>query len=44
MFEKYGKVIGTFEGTTPILVINDCKILKNILIKDSNNFLNHRVK
>lgn len=44
MLEKHGKVVGTFEGTTPVLLINDTRILKNILIKDFNSFTNRRVK
>lgn len=43
LIEKYGKVVGMFEGTTPILMINDPKILKHIFIKDFNSFVNHRV-
>jgi cytochrome P450 family 3 subfamily A len=39
-FRKYGSVVGTFQGRTPILMIFDVEILKQILIKDFSNFTN----
>lgn len=36
--QKYGKVVGTFQGPTPLLVIYDTEMLKQILVKDFSNF------
>lgn len=37
--EKY---VGYVEGTTPVLIIRDPEIMKNITIKDFDHFLNHK--
>ncbi|CAF1403825.1 unnamed protein product [Adineta ricciae] len=41
--KKYGKIVGVFEGTTPIILISDPEILRNVLIKDSHVFVNRRI-
>lgn len=38
---RYGRVFGYFEGYTPVLSVSDPDILREILVKDANNF-NHR--
>jgi cytochrome P450 family 3 subfamily A len=37
---KYGKVVGTFQGREPAMIIYDVDILKSILVKDFNSFQN----
>lgn len=41
-YEEYKKepMFGIFEGTTPILVINDLELIKDVLIKDFSLFVN----
>ena len=39
--KDYGRVFGYYEGYTPVLSVSDPDILREILVKDSNNF-NHR--
>ncbi|CAF0852129.1 unnamed protein product [Rotaria sordida] len=43
LVQKYGKIIGVFEGTFPIILLSDPDLLRNVLIKDSNVFVNRRV-
>lgn len=38
--KKYGSVVGTFQGSIPMLMIYDLEIIKQILIKDFSNFTN----
>lgn len=42
MYEEYKKepMFGIFEGMTPILVINDLELIKDVLIKDFPLFVN----
>jgi len=40
--KKFGNVYGTYEGFTPNLWINDTKIIKSILVKNFNHFVNRR--
>nr|QUF59370.1 cytochrome p450 CYP3044B3 [Brachionus angularis] len=40
LIEKYGKTMGYYEGSTPIILTTDPKLLKLILIKDFSNFTN----
>ncbi|XP_069131275.1 cytochrome P450 3A24-like isoform X2 [Argopecten irradians] len=42
LYFKYGKIFGTFETKYPNLFIGDPKLLKIILVKDFNNFVNRR--
>ncbi|CAF3609800.1 unnamed protein product [Rotaria socialis] len=42
LIRKYGKVIGVYEGTAPTLLVTDLDLLRNILIKDSQVFINRR--
>ncbi|KAL8611857.1 hypothetical protein ACOMHN_027592 [Nucella lapillus] len=39
--EQHGWMFGYFEGYTPVLSVSDPHILREILVKDANNF-NHR--
>jgi len=39
-FKKYGPVVGSFQGRTPIMIVYDVDILKQILVKDFSNFTN----
>ncbi|XP_060065286.1 cytochrome P450 3A21-like [Ylistrum balloti] len=39
---KYGKMFGTFEGKFPTLYIADPKLIKDVLVKDFNSFVNRR--
>lgn len=38
--KTYGKVIGAFQGPTPLLMIHDTDILKKILVTEFSNFTN----
>lgn len=38
-YEKYGKVYGTYEYSTPILVLGEPEWAKNILVRDFNSFM-----
>lgn len=40
--EKYGDVVGIYEGLTPCLMIKDLELVKKVLIEDFWNFPNHR--
>ncbi|CAF4362218.1 unnamed protein product, partial [Adineta steineri] len=42
LVKKYGKIIGVNEGTTPVILLSDPDILRNVLIKDSHVFINRR--
>ncbi|RUS73984.1 hypothetical protein EGW08_018252, partial [Elysia chlorotica] len=37
--KKYGKVFGFFEGYTPVLAVSEPALLREVLLKDSQNFL-----
>lgn len=39
--KKYGKVFGMFEGVQPAIYISDPEIIKQILVKDFDHFVNH---
>ena len=43
LIRKYGKTVGVFDGTTPIIITADVNLIKNITIRDFNHFVNHRV-
>ncbi|CAF1405453.1 unnamed protein product [Rotaria sordida] len=42
LVRKYGKIIGIFDGTTPLILLSDPDLLRNVLIKDCNVFINRR--
>lgn len=44
LIKDYGKIVGYFEGTTPVIMCTDTKMLKKVFIKDFNNFRNRRVR
>ncbi|CAF1688908.1 unnamed protein product [Rotaria sp. Silwood1] len=43
LVHKYGKIIGGFGGKAPNILLSDPDLLRNVLIKDSNVFINRRV-
>ena len=43
ILKKYNRVAGYFEGSTPVILISDPKLIKAIGIKDSAHFINRRV-
>ncbi|UJR23769.1 hypothetical protein I4U23_026745 [Adineta vaga] len=42
LIQKYGKIVGIYQGTSPIILVADLDILRNVLIKDSHVFINRR--
>lgn len=42
--KKYGKTLGYYEGTTPIIITTDVKFIKTFMIKEFSSFVNRRVK
>lgn len=43
IFKKYGKTVGYFEGTRPVIVTKDVNFLKSVMVKDFSHFVNRRV-
>lgn len=43
IIKKYGKIVGYFEGSEPVLLVSDVNLLKSILISDFSSFVNRRV-
>ena len=43
IFEKYGKTLGYFEGSQPVILTKDVKFIKAVMIKDFSCFVNRRV-
>jgi len=43
MFDEYGKMFGTFDGTVPNLWITDAELIRSVLVKDFDHFVNRRV-
>lgn len=41
-YRKYGKLFGIYEGLTPVLMVSEPKLIKNILIRDFNQLPNQR--
>nr|AHL88979.1 cytochrome p450 3044A1 [Brachionus koreanus] len=42
IMKKYGRIVGYFEGSTPVVLTTDTKFIKNVMIKDFNHFVNRR--
>lgn len=43
IFKKYGKIVGYYEGSVPVILCSDIDMIKHVLIKDFNYFVNRRV-
>ena len=43
IFKKYGKTLGYFEGSQPVILTKDVKFIKAVMIKDFSCFVNRRV-
>ncbi|CAH1245682.1 CYP3A5 [Branchiostoma lanceolatum] len=41
-YKKYGKVFGYFEGRQPMLMVGDLDLIREITVKQFNNFSNRR--
>ena len=41
--KKYGKVFGSFTGTSPTLTTIDTELIKSVFVKDFDHFINKRV-
>ncbi|BFZ02722.1 hypothetical protein BsWGS_05762 [Bradybaena similaris] len=39
---KYGRIFGFFEGYTPVMVVCDQEVLRNVLVKDAANFMKRK--
>lgn len=44
LVKNCGKIVGYYEGTTPIILCADTELLRNVFQKDFFNFVNRRVK
>ena len=44
LMEKYGKIMGYFEGSKPNLWITDTEMIKSVFVRDFDHFINRRVK
>ncbi|CAF1286695.1 unnamed protein product [Adineta ricciae] len=42
LIQKYGKIVGIVGGKAPNILLSDPDLLRNVLIKDSNMFINRR--
>ncbi|XP_055350166.1 uncharacterized protein LOC129596817 [Paramacrobiotus metropolitanus] len=42
MTKKLGKIFGYFDGPTPVVMISELEMLKNIMVKDFGHFVNRR--
>jgi hypothetical protein len=40
---KYGKIVGVFEGSTPVIMTTDVAFMKAVMVKDFAHFVNRRV-
>ena len=43
IFKKYGKTVGYFEGSQPVVLTKDLRFIKAVMVKDFSNFVNKRV-
>ena len=41
--KKYGPVSGFYLGKQPRIIITDVEIVKGVMVKDFNNFMDHPV-
>lgn len=42
LVQKYGNIIGVYEGPNPTILLSDLELLRKVLIKDSQAFVNRR--
>nr|ATW72294.1 cytochrome p450 CYP3044A7 [Brachionus calyciflorus] len=42
IMKKYGRTVGYFEGSSPVVLTTDVNFIKNVMIKDFNYFVNRR--
>ena len=40
---KYGKILGYYEATKPVVLCTDVEMIKSVMIKDAQHFVNKRV-
>lgn len=43
IIKKYGKTLGYYEGSSPVILTTDLHLIKRFLIKDFNFFVNRKV-
>lgn len=43
IIQKYGKTLGYFEGSSPVVLTTDVQLIKRVLIKDFHFFVNRKV-
>lgn len=43
MFREYGKIVGVYDATVPKLLIADAGLIRNVLVKDFDHFVNRWV-
>jgi hypothetical protein len=43
IFKKYGNIVGYHEATAPVILCRDVEMIKHVMVKDFNNFVNRRV-
>lgn len=43
LMREFGKTCTYYEGTQPVILTNDVKLIKCMLIRDFNSFVNRRV-
>jgi thromboxane-A synthase len=42
LIRKYGRTVGYFDGTRPVILTTDAAFIKHFMIKDFNSFVNRR--
>lgn len=40
--QQYGRVHGFYQGTSPVLIVTDAALIKQILVKDFTHFVNRQ--
>jgi hypothetical protein len=43
IFNKYGNIVGYHEATSPVILCKDVDMIKSVMVKDFNSFINRRV-